>query len=204
MPHYLIQAAYTTEALQALVNSQQNRTEVVRAAIEHMGGKLVGNWASFGDYDTIVLLEMPSNVDAAALAIAVAAGGSCKAVKTHAAAVYGGSARGDQASRRQWLQARGCGGSGQVVRHQEQQRGQFHKAHRASGGAPGAAGCPAYFWNCLGDVKESQTLAPRLHRTEANTGKVRHSRDVTSPQGEMGLPGRSFHGIGDRGRTCGV
>jgi uncharacterized protein with GYD domain len=82
MPHYLIQAAYTTEALQALVKSQQNRTEVVRAAIEHMGGKLVGNWASFGDYDTIVLLEMPSNVDAAALAIAVAAGGSCKAVKT--------------------------------------------------------------------------------------------------------------------------
>jgi uncharacterized protein with GYD domain len=82
MPHYLIQAAYTTEALQALVKTQQNRTEAVRLAVEQMGGKLVGNWAAFGDYDTIVILEMPSNVDAAAIAIAVAAGGSCKAVKT--------------------------------------------------------------------------------------------------------------------------
>ncbi|MFZ3216586.1 MAG: GYD domain-containing protein [Candidatus Acidiferrales bacterium] len=82
MPHYLIQAAYTPEALQALVKNPQNRTEVVRAAVEHMGGKLVGNWAAFGDYDTIVIVEMPTNVDAAAIAIAVAAGGSCKAIKT--------------------------------------------------------------------------------------------------------------------------
>ncbi|MFZ0086716.1 MAG: GYD domain-containing protein [Candidatus Acidiferrales bacterium] len=84
MPHYLIQAAYTTEALQSLIKAPQNRTEVVGAAIEHLGGKLVGNWAAFGDYDTIVIVEMPTNVDAAAMAIAVAAGGSCKAVKTTA------------------------------------------------------------------------------------------------------------------------
>jgi uncharacterized protein with GYD domain len=82
MPHYLLQAAYTPEAFQALVKTQQNRTEIIRSAVEHMGGKLVGNWASFGDYDTIVIVEMPSNVDAAAIAIAVAAGGSCKAIKT--------------------------------------------------------------------------------------------------------------------------
>jgi uncharacterized protein with GYD domain len=82
MPHYLIQTAYTSEAFQALVRAPQNRTEIVRSAVEHLGGKLVGNWASFGDYDSIVIVEMPSNVDAAALAMAVAAGGSCKAVKT--------------------------------------------------------------------------------------------------------------------------
>jgi uncharacterized protein with GYD domain len=78
----MIQAAYTPEALQVLVKTPQNRTEVVRAAVEHMGGKLVGNWACFGDYDTIVIVEMPTNVEAAAIAIAVAAGGSCKAIKT--------------------------------------------------------------------------------------------------------------------------
>jgi uncharacterized protein with GYD domain len=82
VPHYLLQAAYTTDALQSLVKSPQNRTEVARAAIERLGGKLIGNWASFGDYDTIAIVEMPSNVDAAAIAIAVASGGSCKAVKT--------------------------------------------------------------------------------------------------------------------------
>jgi uncharacterized protein with GYD domain len=82
MPHYMIQAAYTPEALQALVKTPQNRTEIVRAAVEHVGGKMVGNWACFGDYDTIVVVEMPSSVEAAAIAIAVAAGGSRKAVKT--------------------------------------------------------------------------------------------------------------------------
>jgi uncharacterized protein with GYD domain len=82
MPHYLIQAAYTPEAVQALIRNPQNRTEIVRAAVENMGGKLIGNWAAFGDYDTIVIVDLPSNVDAAAIALAVAAGGSCKAVKT--------------------------------------------------------------------------------------------------------------------------
>jgi len=82
MTHFLLQAAYTPEALQALIKSPQNRTEVVRSAVEHLGGKLVGSWAAFGDYDTILIVEMPTNVEAAAIAIAAAAGGSCKTVKT--------------------------------------------------------------------------------------------------------------------------
>jgi uncharacterized protein with GYD domain len=82
VPHYLIQSAYTAEAFQSLVKSPQNRTEIVRAAIEHLGGKLLGSWAAFGDYDTILIVEMPSNMDAAAIAIAVASGGSCKTIKT--------------------------------------------------------------------------------------------------------------------------
>lgn len=82
MPQYLIQAAYTSEALQALIKNPHSRTEVVRAAIERLGGKLVGGWAAFGDYDTILIADLPSNVDAAAIALAAAAGGSCKAIKT--------------------------------------------------------------------------------------------------------------------------
>jgi uncharacterized protein with GYD domain len=82
VPHYLLQAAYTPEAWQSMVNSPQNRIEAVRPAIEHLGGRLIGGWAAFGDYDTILVAELPTSVDAAALAIAAAAGGSCRAVKT--------------------------------------------------------------------------------------------------------------------------
>jgi len=82
MPHYLIQAAYTSEAWQAMIKNPQNRTEMVRRSIEHLGGKLVGSWAAFGDYDTIAIVELPSSVDAAAIAVAVAAGGSCRSIKT--------------------------------------------------------------------------------------------------------------------------
>jgi uncharacterized protein with GYD domain len=82
MPHFLIQAAYTPEAWQALVSHPQNRFEVVRASIERLGGKMIGGWAAFGDYDVVIIAEAPSVVDAAALSIAAAAGGSVKAIKT--------------------------------------------------------------------------------------------------------------------------
>jgi uncharacterized protein with GYD domain len=82
MPQYLIQAAYTPEAWQALVKNPHSRIEAVRPVIERLGGKLIGGWAAFGDYDTILIAELPTSVDAAAIAIAAAAGGSCKAVKT--------------------------------------------------------------------------------------------------------------------------
>ena len=82
MPHYLVQAAYTPEAWHAMVKNPHSRVEAVRPAIEHLGGKLIGGWAAFGDYDMVLIAELPSSVDAAALAIAAAAGGSCKTVKT--------------------------------------------------------------------------------------------------------------------------
>ena len=82
MPHYLLQAAYTPEAWQAMVKNPHSRIEAIRPAIERLGGKLIGGWAAFGDYDTILIAELPTSVDAAAFAIAAAAGGSCRAVKT--------------------------------------------------------------------------------------------------------------------------
>jgi uncharacterized protein with GYD domain len=82
MAHYLVQASYTTEALAALVKNPQNRAEIVSKAIENMGGKMVGSWISFGDQDVVIIAEMPDNISVAALAIAVAAGGSLKNTKT--------------------------------------------------------------------------------------------------------------------------
>jgi uncharacterized protein with GYD domain len=82
MPHYLLQAAYTPEAWQAMVKNPHSRIEAIRPAIERLGGKLIGGWAAFGDYDTILIAELPTSVDAAAFAIAAAAGGSCRSVKT--------------------------------------------------------------------------------------------------------------------------
>ncbi len=82
MPHYLLQAAYTPQAWEALVRNPHNRFEAIRPAIEKLGGKIQGGWFAFGEHDVVVLLEMPNNVNAAAIAIAFAAGGALKAVKT--------------------------------------------------------------------------------------------------------------------------
>ena len=82
MATYLSQVAYTQEAWKTLIENPQNRLEAVRPAIEKLGGKLIQGWFSFGDYDIISIIEMPDNVSAAAIAIAFAGGGACKAVKT--------------------------------------------------------------------------------------------------------------------------
>jgi uncharacterized protein with GYD domain len=82
MPSYLQQVAYSTEGWEALVGKPQNRIEAVRPAIEKLGGKIESAWFAFGDYDVVLIIQMPSNVDASAIAMAFAAGGACKSVKT--------------------------------------------------------------------------------------------------------------------------
>lgn len=82
MASYLVQASYTQEALKALIATPQDRTAVVARTIKGMGGKLIGSWLSFGDYDIVFIMEMPDNVSAASLALTAAAGGSLKSIKT--------------------------------------------------------------------------------------------------------------------------
>ena len=82
MASYLVQTSYTQEALKALIATPQDRTAAVAKAVKGLGGKLIGSWLSFGDYDAIFIMEMPDNVSAAALALTAAAGGSLKSIKT--------------------------------------------------------------------------------------------------------------------------
>ncbi len=80
--YYLQQVAYTPEGWQALVKNPQNRPEAVRPAIERLGGRIEGAWYAFGEYDVVLILQMPDNVNAAAISMAFAGGGACKSVKT--------------------------------------------------------------------------------------------------------------------------
>ena len=82
MATYMVQVSYTSEALSALIAKPQDRTGHVGKVIEGLGGKSIGSWLAFGDHDLVMIVEMPNNVNAAALALAAAAGGSCKTVKT--------------------------------------------------------------------------------------------------------------------------
>jgi uncharacterized protein with GYD domain len=78
----MIQVSYSTGAWAALVKRPENRIEVVRKVVEKLGGTIVGFWFAFGEHDIVGILEMPDNVTAAAFAVAIAAGGACKSVKT--------------------------------------------------------------------------------------------------------------------------
>jgi uncharacterized protein with GYD domain len=82
MPLFLSQVAYNEEGWQALVSNPQNRLDAIRPVVDKLGGRIVNAYFAFGDYDFVLISEFPNNVTAAALAIAAAAGGAVKSIKT--------------------------------------------------------------------------------------------------------------------------
>ena len=82
MPHYLIQVGYNTSGAAGLVKEPQDRIEKVTPAIEALGGGVKCGYYAFGDYDVLLIVEMPDNSSAAALALAIAAGGTVGSYKT--------------------------------------------------------------------------------------------------------------------------
>jgi uncharacterized protein with GYD domain len=83
MAIYMYQAAYTAESWAAQVKKPQNRVEAVgRQACEAVGGKLLGGWYCFGDYDLVIIADVPNNEAMSGIALAIAAGGAIKSSKT--------------------------------------------------------------------------------------------------------------------------
>jgi uncharacterized protein with GYD domain len=79
----MYQAAYSAESWAAQLKNPENRIETVgRKLCEAAGGKLLGAWYCFGDYDYVIVVDMPDNASMSALALAVAAGGAMKSGKT--------------------------------------------------------------------------------------------------------------------------
>jgi uncharacterized protein with GYD domain len=82
MPIYMYQGSYTSDAWKAQVKNPLNRIEQVRPMVEGQGGRILGAYYAFGEYDLVLILEVPDNVSMSALALAAAAGGAIKASKT--------------------------------------------------------------------------------------------------------------------------
>jgi uncharacterized protein with GYD domain len=82
MSNYLLQVAYTPEAWANMIAHPHDRIGEVRPVIEKLGGKIAHGWFAFGDYDLVAIVEMPSNVEAAAFSLAAAAGGAIRSIKT--------------------------------------------------------------------------------------------------------------------------
>ena len=82
MPYYLVQLSYTADSWKNLVKEPQNRGKIVSAVIENLGGKVESVFLSFGDYDVVGVLRFPDDITAAALSMAMMAGGGIRKIKT--------------------------------------------------------------------------------------------------------------------------
>jgi uncharacterized protein with GYD domain len=72
MPKYLIQANYSSEGVQGLLkDGGSGRRAAVEKLFASVGGKLEAFYYAFGDTDAFVIADVPDNVTAAALSLAV-------------------------------------------------------------------------------------------------------------------------------------
>ena len=80
----LIQAAYTSQAIAAIVRNPHDRADAVRPMIKRAGGKLHGLWFAFGDSDSDIeaIAEMPNNTSAAAISMAIGASGAMSSYRS--------------------------------------------------------------------------------------------------------------------------
>ena len=84
MPVYMVQLAYTSDAWSNLVKKPEDRAKMARSLAESLNGRNLGSWVAFGEYDLVAIFDMPDHTAMAALAMAVAAGGAIKDIKTTA------------------------------------------------------------------------------------------------------------------------
>jgi uncharacterized protein with GYD domain len=82
MPKYLIEAKYVGDGIKGLIKEGgSSRRAAVEKAAQSVGGKVEFFYYAFGDVDVYVVVDLPDNASAAALALTVNASGGA-AVKT--------------------------------------------------------------------------------------------------------------------------
>jgi uncharacterized protein with GYD domain len=77
MAKYMLEATYTLDGIKGIAGKGGTaRKAAVQAATKSVGGKLDAFFFAFGGTDAYVIVDLPDNTAAAALALAVAASGA--------------------------------------------------------------------------------------------------------------------------------
>jgi uncharacterized protein with GYD domain len=77
MPKYLVSFDYSAAGTQGLLkDGGSQREKAVTAAVKALGGKVEEFYFAFGQADAILILDLPDNVTAAAMSLAVSATGA--------------------------------------------------------------------------------------------------------------------------------
>ena len=79
MPKYLISASYTQEGMSGLLKEGgTSRRSTVTRLIKGMGGSLEAFYYAFGDDDVYIIFDMPDEVSATAISLAIGATGAVR------------------------------------------------------------------------------------------------------------------------------
>jgi len=83
MPHFLVQFSYASGSIKGLVDRPEaDHAGQAAAMVASLGGKLLGYWYSFGEFDGVALIEAPDNSVPAAVAMAIGGTGEVSRLET--------------------------------------------------------------------------------------------------------------------------
>ncbi|MGH2363331.1 MAG: GYD domain-containing protein [Chloroflexota bacterium] len=83
MPKFVALFSVESAALSRLIEHPEDRKGAVGKLVEVAGGKLLEYFWMFGQYDGMVIMEVPDSKTAAAIILAVASTGAFKHLETH-------------------------------------------------------------------------------------------------------------------------
>lgn len=79
---YITQGRYTAEAMAGMIAKPEDRAKEAKRLLEAAGGKFLGSYFTFGDYDFLVISEFDDPKPLTSALIAAAAGGALAGTKT--------------------------------------------------------------------------------------------------------------------------
>jgi uncharacterized protein with GYD domain len=83
MPQYLVQFSYVSRSIKSLVERPEiDHAGQAAAMVASLGGKLLGYWYSFGEFDGVAVIESPDASVAAAIAMAIRGTGEVSKLQT--------------------------------------------------------------------------------------------------------------------------
>ena len=82
MPIYITQGRYTRDAIKGMLIKPEDRADAVSRLLAKVGGRLIGHYLTFGDYDFLLIAEAPDNTQMAAALLAAGSGAGVTDLKT--------------------------------------------------------------------------------------------------------------------------
>jgi uncharacterized protein with GYD domain len=82
MPIYITQGRYTREAIKGMIVKPEDRADAVSRLLSKAGGRLIGYYVTFGEYDFMAIAEAPSDIQMASVLLAAGSSGGVTDLKT--------------------------------------------------------------------------------------------------------------------------
>ena len=82
MPIFITQGRYTRDAIRGMIVKPEDRADAIARLLSKAGGRLIGYYLTFGEYDFLAIAEAPSETQMAAALLAAGSGGGVTDLRT--------------------------------------------------------------------------------------------------------------------------